>query len=60
MDKGPYASEDALLEALCHAFDHGQFTREIPPALPWQMRSGAWPELEAALADLPPRANDGD
>jgi hypothetical protein len=54
MDKGPYESDDALLEALRHAFDHGQFTREIPPPLLWQMRSGAWPELDAALADLPP------
>jgi hypothetical protein len=33
MDKGPYESEDALLEALRHAFDHGQFTHEIPPPL---------------------------
>ena len=41
-------------EALRHAFDHGPFTREIPPPVLWQLRSGAWPELDAALADLPP------
>ena len=59
MDKGPYESEDALLDALRHAFDHGQFTREIPPPLLWHMRSDAGPELEAALTDRPPPpAND--